>query len=156
MCRHEGYLSTMVYVWAREENLQELGMGLRSSSLVVSFFTFWIFLDPGMDKINNKNYDIYALASSESVWWNLKCVWYVKDASLEGYLLFGSYMTFRRGSASKTEQCLVAEGLRKEWEGLRRQVKSGEAQGDVLSSTDAVPPCHIIFVPMHIKVHKNL
>lgn len=109
-----------------------------------------------MEKINNKNYDIYALASSENVWWNLKCVWYVKGASLEGYLLFGSYMTFRKGSASKTEQHLVAEGLREEWEGLRRHMKSGDVHGDVLSSTEAVPPYHIIFVPMHIKVHKKL
>lgn len=48
---------------------------------------------------------------------------YVKEVSLEGCLLFTSYITFRKGSASETEQCLIAEGLREEWEDLRKQVK---------------------------------
>lgn len=122
MCRHKGYLSTIAHVWTGEEDLQELGMELRSF-LAVSSFTFWISLDPWMDKRNNKNYGIYAIASNENACGILNVYGYVKGTSLEGCLLFSSYMTFRKGSASKTEQCLIAEGLREEWEDLRKQVK---------------------------------
>lgn len=42
-------MSTMACVGAVEDNLQELGIELRSSFLVVNAFIFWVSLDAWMD-----------------------------------------------------------------------------------------------------------
>lgn len=104
-----------------------------------------------MDKINNKNYDIHALASNENTWWDLQCVW-LRQGSQFGRLSTVHFLyNIQKRQRFRDRTMLDCRRFKGRMGGLK---KTGEAHGEVLSSTDAVLPCHIGFVTMHIKVHK--